>query len=240
VGLVFLHGLVEGCVAAVTVTDTTGNLIHLLVEGLHLLTKSKLSIIVWISVFILCETQCHFNRGVRKSAECSIGIHAFDAISFPWLLAFTLPVAEVATHLLLELAFSVDITGRNVLAVTLLALAIVLVLAICTSATFLGINPSILVTGVTLGSLVSAPGAIGVAVVRIAGKSLGRKCKLIVTHTRTTHWLLLIFFIAVVVHRVATLLNIFPFFAASTVCSFNIPPASAFVWFLGVFFEDFG
>jgi len=239
VDLVLLHGLVEGYVAAVTITDSTGNLVHLLVESLHFLTKSKVSIIVWISVFILCETQCHFNTHVRRSAHCSICIHTFDAISLPWLLAFTLPVAEVATQLLLKLAFSVDITGWNVPAVSLLALAIVLVLAICTSATSLGINPSILVI-LTLESFVSAPGTVLVAVVRIAGKSLGRECKLIVTHTRTTHWLLLILFIAIHVHRVATLLNILPFFATSTVCPFNIPPAWAFVWFLSVFFKDFG
>jgi len=170
------------------------------------------------------ECQCHFNLLGRRGTEISIAVHALNPVAKPSSVAFALPVLSKLADIGFLFASGVGITVADMFAISLLGRTVLLVCPCLAAASLFRVWSSDRVL-LALPTVLVAPRAVRVGVVREARVALSRECVLVVAHPRAAHVRLLV---AELVHWEPALHGPDPLLAASAVVPRDVPPTGAF------------
>merc|ERR1712107_372981 len=198
--------------------------LHLGQEALHRIPMAELVLNRCVFVESSCHGQGHLNLLSRLGTEVAIAVHALDSVSSVSLVALALTVLSKLAHVGLLLASGVGITVTDVLAISLLGRALLLVRPCLAAASFLRVWSGDRVL-LALPTVLVAPRAVRVGVVGEARVALSRECVFVVAHPRAAHVRLLV---AELVHREPALHGADALLAASAVVPRDVPPAGAF------------
>merc|ERR1712010_228986 len=101
--------------------------LHLRQEAFHGRPVVELVLNRCVIVESSSHGQGHLNLLARQGAECAIAVHTLDSVARPSLVTFTLPILPKLANIGLLLASGIGVAVADVLAVTLLGRAVLLV-----------------------------------------------------------------------------------------------------------------